>query len=542
MAYPTPSLPRASAAKPRASRPLRPRPAGMVLACLLLGTAGRAQPVEFVAPPATVLPKAQAGDSYWWSDRFDLVRLTNQATTHYFLKSPVPNVSFVFYPPMPPPLGAEIPLLGSLLPNGPSAPPALAPQVNDLFYPLLASRLAEGPLPPALQLQLETYQAEKAALQTELRTRLAELKDTPAETRQAELAALASRQAARLDALEIAAERLYAELQPRSLFGLKQVEVLPASDDPGTTSPLAILFREAALLRHAAFFQDGLGPTQRRLLREEAHELILNSRTATATTGEAPVRWLYFSPETSRIRVPETLPAALERSLADYTTLKQGLKNELAGVVRRRELKPEARAAMLRELAADQAPRLATLEALAEDLRRAFATLPDAGGAPAPNLPPELATRISHYRRHKVELLKTLHAMLADSPKSPAAGGSRPPPKDSTGKPLGLRESVAEFSRRQSALLADLNKETAEIRQALAEYARTTGRPGDRKSIDDLLRDFESARQRQEILARYRDYQAAVLQPGLSPAQRRLLFDAAVTQLALPLPAGEIVR
>ena len=59
------------------------------------------------------------------------------------------------------------------------------------------------------------------------------------------------------------------------------------------------------------------------------------------------------------------------------------------------------------------------------------------------------------------------------------------------------------------------------------------------KSIDDLLRDFEEARQEQETWAKYRDYRDAVLAPGLSPAQRRLLFDAAVEQLALPLPAGE---
>jgi hypothetical protein len=41
---------------------------------------------------------------------------------------------------------------------------------------------------------------------------------------------------------------------------------------------------------------------------------------------------------------------------------------------------------------------------------------------------------------------------------------------------------------------------------------------------------------------KYRDYQAAVLMPGLSAGQRRLLFDAAVEQLDLPLPSGEKVN
>ena len=49
-------------------------------------------------------------------------------------------------------------------------------------------------------------------------------------------------------------------------------------------------------------------------------------------------------------------------------------------------------------------------------------------------------------------------------------------------------------------------------------------------------RDF--LQQQQEIWDKYRDYQTAVLLPGLSPEQRRLLFGAAVEQLALPLPAG----
>ena len=30
--------------------------------------------------------------------------------------------------------------------------------------------------------------------------------------------------------------------------------------------------------------------------------------------------------------------------------------------------------------------------------------------------------------------------------------------------------------------------------------------------------------------------------PGLSPEQRRLLYDAAIEELALPLPGGEVPR
>ena len=38
----------------------------------------------------------------------------------------------------------------------------------------------------------------------------------------------------------------------------------------------------------------------------------------------------------------------------------------------------------------------------------------------------------------------------------------------------------------------------------------------------------------------YRDYHTAVFEPGLSPAQRRLLFGAAIEQLDIPLPRAEM--
>jgi len=87
-----------------------------------------------------------------------------------------------------------------------------------------------------------------------------------------------------------------------------------------------------------------------------------------------------------------------------------------------------------------------------------------------------------------------------------------------------------------------LTAEKDGIRKALAQFVRSGEVMRDRKSINDLLEEFENSRQEQEVWERYRDYQAAVLLPGLSPEQRRLLFDAAVEKLALPLPAGEVAH
>ena len=121
-----------------------------------------------------------------------------------------------------------------------------------------------------------------------------------------------------------------------------------------------------------------------------------------------------------------------------------------------------ARDDAFKQLAAAQTPSFAQMEMFAEEIRRGLAALPSPPGAPAPTaLPSELNARISAYRAHKLELLKTLHAMLAgravllDLPPSPIVvtrdGGG--PGQD---KPVTAHDTVAEFDRRQGALFVCL--------------------------------------------------------------------------------------
>jgi hypothetical protein len=168
-------------------------------------------------------------------------------------------------------------------------------------------------------------------------------------------------------------------------------------------------------------------------------------------------------------------------------------------------------------------------------------------------LPPELATRISTYRMHKVEVLKTLYHLLGRGTGDPyrkttgedTASGALSWMHNGTTqvevKASELKVSTAEFNGVQARLLDELNREQAGIREALAEYFRNSNQSTGHKSINDLLKEFETAREKQEIWDKYRDYQTAVLMPGLSPEQRRLLFEAGVEKLSLPLPGGEIV-
>jgi hypothetical protein len=75
-------------------------------------------------------------------------------------------------------------------------------------------------------------------------------------------------------------------------------------------------------------------------------------------------------------------------------------------------------------------------------------------------------------------------------------------------------------------------------------------RPGERRVeilgstkpevVDPALAAANRLALQQESEAAFRDYRTAVFEPGLSLEQRRLLFDSAVEQLNLPLPAGEL--
>ena len=518
------------------------------------------------APPPAPSPPVESSEDLLY-DKFDRARFNNGFSSHYYYTVPdSAEARLVYFPPVPPPLDADLRLLPPLA-AGPAAPAELEAFAGDLFYPLLAERLASDDLPKALRAELEAYRGAKADLQAELRARLDQLKDAEPAARERELAALATRQTPRISALENTAEKLRGDLQPTGLFGLPRdanpAQGIVAREARGAEArpPWDDWRRQARAVRLAAYFDKGFSPAQRRLLGEVALDLDARAdREAGSPAASAADRMLDFSPECARIPLLDNPPAALADKLGDFAARRTRLKAELLDALRQNsDASAGERADALRRLAGRQEPEFAALEALAEDIRRDLAALPDPPGPPAPPaLPAELAARIAAYRTHKVELLRTLYTMITRVPDKPAphpakgnattgapADGGMPWLRDggeSTAvKPENLRVSPEEFNRRQNELVGELNQELAGIRASLSEYVRTTHRPADRKSINDLLNDFEVARQKQEIWDKYRDYQAAALQPGLSPEQRRLLFAAAIEKLALPLPPAERV-
>lgn len=501
---------------------------------------------------------------YWANDKFDQVRFMSEFTSHFVLAhGPKDLHAFAFFPPVPPPLESEIPVLAPL-DSGPPASPELSAFVGEVFYPFLGVRLAYGELSKSLRAQILAYRGAKVAQEVALHSRILALRDADPGTRAAQLSALAETQGPRIADLEKMAEQILSDLRQLRVLGMA-VEFSDLYEKPGwrelaagaTPADPAGLHAKAEAVRGLAFYMAGLSPAQRHLLFEESVEL--NDRARGGPSDSVPaLRTLYFSPEGSRIRIPASLPEPLETQIAQYVAAKDALKEEIREALKRTaEDLRDPRTDAFVKLGEDQAPRFAALDAKAEEIRVGLAAIPNPPGPPAaPTLPPDLTARISTYRAHKVELLRKLRSMLA-SP-TPAASSARPTQAQAEADPAQsalawmhdgssrtevqsteLRVSVGEFDRVQSELIEALNKEENAIREQLAAYARSTNGPTDRKSINDLLRDFEDARQRQEIWDKYRDYQDAVLMPGLSAGQRRILFDAAVEQLDLPLPSGD---
>jgi hypothetical protein len=440
----------------------------------------------------------------------DPVRFTTPSTTYYYLAPPLAETEIVcFIPPDTPALHDPIPLANPLAAGIPAAS-ELAAHIHDLFYPQLAARLAQDDLPRHARQKLERYRATRAALQSELLATLASLENASPDARRQGIEALHRRQGPQLHTLEILAGQLRDELG-ENLSSRLHARISRPPNTP--TSPTS--------LRSAAYFLDGLSSEQRRFLLSLAQE--------SETSGQTRI---LFLPHGTHLRLPASIPPLLATACEPYQALRHRLRDELLSVFASvgpddiRDLQER-----LARLASTQAPLFAELDKLADAVRAQLATLPELTGAPAtPELPAPLADRIGAYRHRKQELLRQINATLTQATRDARRQGAQ-----------SGSQTASAFPPEQQAELAALNKELNEIRAALAEHQRATGDYQDRKSIHDLLENFERARLAQELREKYRDYRTALLAPDLSPDQRELLLDAALQSLALPLPPGWVL-
>ena len=464
------------------------------------------------------------------------------------LPTPLP----VFFPPEPPPLDrtarrAPVSLAARLgLGRGLGAPPELASYVNEPFYPALADRISHHDLSDRQQAALARYREEKRALQHELRTELSRTLALEPAARGPLLAELARLQDPKIADLENRAEAFRADLVKRDHAWSARRE-WHLGDSPNAPDSAQDIAR---VMRAAAYFQKGLGAAQRALLREIAIEVPAAAETAAEAVAAQP--YVFFSPGPARVLFPENIPAAVGAKIAEYQTRKSALRKTLYDAVYREDSAKLnlLRSARLKSLADEQAPEFAALEMLAEEIRRDLAPLPPLPRTePLVPLPPALAQRvIAHFQRQtaeqnqhdsQLEELRARYPLLRLVPLN--AGGRR------TYKVMGFgsKNFLAERDRAQRELdalaaasarvVVALAAEQDGLRRDLAEFLHAE----EPSMVKVALNEGVRLAAEQSLAEIANDYRRAVFEPGLSPGQRRLLFDAVVENFDLPLPAGE---
>ncbi len=464
-----------------------------------------------------------------------------------------------FFPPNPPALGEPYPrnrtksagLVRSTIPL------TLSEYVNEPFYSPLSPFLFDESLSKRRQKMLDDYMATKRALIAELRAKIAGVEHADPTTREAQLAEFAREQTPRIVTLEATAYSIRDEFTRWHLFSetadWNEGRSWRLGDDTRWESTLD----ELKAIRGSAFFQDGLSPAQRRLLRELAMELE-DAGAGPGSEIRLDVRgpFFYFSPETSRIRLPSNLPPELAEKIARYTREKAEMKKELRDVLYREDRRwfDSHRSAAFRELGERQAPRFAELETLAEEIRRGLAPLPNPARPPTPAqaLPPELATRTAAFMDAKSTFEQTMNRELVDLKKQfptsrvefvKVEGGyaiqivpNRKLNTEDSARVAAAQAQLVSFNDEQSKAYRHLVVEKDAIRDGLVKSAGTLAPMVTARIVDLILRDYANTLAVQELWRQYHDYEVAVLQPGLSPEQRRLLYDAALVKLDQQLP------
>lgn len=475
------------------------------------------------------------------SDLDPIIRWERERMVQEWMDQP-PELQVIYFPPAPPVLGAPLPRPGLYEDE---IARQLATYVTEPFYAPLSTRLVEEDLGRGARERLEDYRARRERAIAELRACLDAVRGAERDERRAALRELAARQDPVLEELEETADDLRREFFRIRFFGgggdwnqFRAWRLRPEdmrSDDAAAQLPVL------RVLRAAVFYQEGLSLAQRRLLRERV--MTLADRLGVPGAGIAPETQpgddvIYFSPETARVPLPADLPPAVRGLVADYTATKEALKDELQErlVALDEERNTTRRIRALRDLAGQQDARLQWLEEQAEQIREALAGLPRASAFPAqPPLSGPLADRVSAYLREKSELHRVaqerLAAALAAFDGREQRGSSR---VIADRRASLVRSTIEAFHAEHAEEIAKLESEAEAIRSELARDAAARGGHAAAKSIDALVEDFARAFRHEQLASRYAEYRTAVLEPGLSPAQRRLLFGAAIADMKLP--------
>lgn len=458
----------------------------------------------------------------------------------------------IFFPPEIPPLDHLSQRQTERTNANRPAPLELADVINEPFYAPLGTRLALGNLKDDEKKALEAYHNEGSRLLSELRAELTRLQTEEPGARRRALEALAQRQAPALAALEQTAESLRQDLI-KSGMGWGDLRQWHLGDKQRQGSTPAEI---AQAMRGAAFYMKGFQPAQRRLLQEIAMEVEQAGLSAEAAAAAQP--YLFFSPEPARIRLPDSIPATVASLVAHYQTQKSTLKKELYDTVYREDRAAfgMARTMRLKSLAEKQAPRFIALEKVAEDIRVALLGMTEPiHRRPSSPLPPNQTaqvaslidlrnslqkaaqTRIDEVKERSRNLPLRISTTFANDGLRYAVIPSRGNPgnieqlKREAGK---LNDELAAISSDYGQSLATFINDMNVLRRDIAQIV------GDEKKADQALFAAATFVFEQKNIAAGDELSTALFEPGMAPGQRRLLFNAAVGKLNLPLPKGEL--
>ncbi len=477
------------------------------------------------------------------------------STTSYYY---APLATF-FFPPTPPPLGGPILLFRRYGLSQPETQlPQLLPYVGESFYAPLSAHLHREDLSKKQRARLDAYQATRSAQLIELHAKLAATREAEPATRARILQEFSAQQTPILAALELEAESIRENLVNGSFIqsgaDWNDNRTWSLGDDLRYESRVD----EFKVIRASAFFASGFSPAQRRLLRELAIEMDHPLTEPTADLSlDAPKSYFFFSPETARVRLPDELSPEITAKIDAYQTAKTQLKSALRSAIYKndRAFFSFNRTKAFRALAAEQASALAQIEIQAEEIRTLLSPYPRASRPAVPIISESLNIRIAAFLREKQSLQRTLvekfaaikaafpenrveYIRLGDSYGIEIVSNRRSSRSEES-KVTALRSELTPFNAEQSRRVAALNREKDIIQKSLLDVAKTKLKANATAAdVNGLIEHFAKKFAEQEGWQRYRDYDTAVYEPGLSPEQRRLLFADALVQLDLPLPRG----
>jgi hypothetical protein len=483
---------------------------------------------------------------------------------------PPPSLA-VFFPPAAPVYGAPLtnPNVRTFINGRKVEPPDdLGKYVGEFFYPPLSTRLLTQRLDTKLAQRLAAYLARHTALLNELQNTLVVLQAADPPTRERELHAFAAVQTPQIVAHEKEAEELRQKLIQGGLLG-SSVDWSKDRDwklgDAVSIRPASAASAELQVIRAAAYYQNGLTPEQRGLLCEivekERRSPVANRLRGSGANMDPRV--VFFSPDMARLRLPDDLPQELSAKIADLTRGKDELKEELRRAVVENDRSSEAkRGDVFRKLAESEWPRIAALASLAEEIRRELATLPaPPPPPPSPQIPAPLAARMEAYKQGQAALNGERLRRASEVSRGPLFLKLELPDKMGVGGPasrtaqlsdrlaqrrIELQETDEAYMRENADRYRMLEEDSKKLSADLQQFAKShldpvTGDPMDIKILFARVNATERYLDqvaREEVL--YKHYRVAMLEPGLSPEQRRLLFNAARVELAQVLPSAEM--